>query len=65
MFRIIGGAVVYGLALYGVAKLFEGSKTGGRDRANGGGLAPKGDHEAQPPADGMGETAGQVPKGLL
>ncbi len=65
MFRIIGGAVVYGLALYGAAKLFEGSKTEGRDRTNGGGPAAKGDHEGQPPAEGTGETKGLGPKGCL
>lgn len=28
MFRVIGGAVVYGLALYGVVKLFDRPKIG-------------------------------------
>lgn len=28
MFRVIGGAVVYGLAIYGAAKLFEGPLAG-------------------------------------
>lgn len=29
MFRVIGGAVVYGLALYGVVKILERPKVGG------------------------------------
>lgn len=65
MFRIIGGVVVYGLALYGAAKLLGSAKTEGNDRKSGGELAAKGDHESQTPAEGTGESTAQDPKGCL
>lgn len=58
MFRVIGGAVVYGLALYGVVKLFDRPKVAVviQPDANQG---SKGERDATGVAKGEGNADGQ------
>ena len=67
MFRVIGGAVVYGLALYGVVKLFDRPKVAvviqpGANQGGKGGSGATGVAEGEGKADGQ-PAVGETPTG--
>ena len=68
MFRVIGGAVVYGLALYGVVKLFDRPKVAvviqpDANQGGKGGSGATGVAEGEGKADGQ-PAVGETPTGV-